>query len=322
MDLRQLNQWLYRQRRMAHTRLRRWIQKWPPEFRHAVRHLWPVGRVLFRVLLITAQTVIAAAASPWVLLVDLFRRGKRVSYRWLLYVILIAIALGVSNWSLTRVINDRYQHSLTTLERYIQYTQDASAVQNVPYSGLINRYALISRIDPALLAAVVACESSSNPDAVSHAGACGLMQIMPATWCDLNPNSQCRGDHMPPAEGPGCIFDPEANISAGSRYLRELLDEFGDNAVQALAAYNAGRSTVTWYAATTGELPPYPETRSYLQNVTTAWSVLRSRDNLGNPWQPQHLRLWQDRASFSSLMLWGLAAAWVFLKLTQANQRV
>ena len=141
------------------------------------------------------------AAAPWVLAADLFRRGKRVQYRWLLNLIMLSLFLGVGNWSLTRVINERYQHSLTTLERYLQYTQDASTVQNIPYSNLINRYALSNRIDPALLAAVVACESNFDPNAVSHAGARGLMQVMPATWNDLNPLGTCRGDHSPPSDG-------------------------------------------------------------------------------------------------------------------------
>ncbi|MGE5654139.1 MAG: lytic transglycosylase domain-containing protein [Bacillota bacterium] len=242
-----------------------------------------------------------------------------MEYRWLFYLIVLALALGAGNWSLTRLINQRYQYSLATLERYLQYTQDASTVQNVPYSALINRYALSNRIDPALLAAVVACESGFDPDAISHAGARGLMQIIPTTWRDINPGSSCLGDHLPPSDGSGCIFDPEANIRSGSRYLRELLDEFQENAVTALAAYNSGRGTVTHYALTTGDLPPYQETRAYLQNVTSVWSRLRSGANIVALWQPDQMRIWQDRLSLASLLLWGIAGAWVCVKLPRSS---
>ncbi len=314
MDLWQLRHWLYRRRRKTHTEIRRWIQLWPPQFRRIVMAVWPALRLVARVSTTGVQTLILCIAAPWVLLADLFRRGKRVEHRWLVYIAMLAICLTAGNWSLTRVVNQRYQHSLTTLERYLQYTQDASTVGNVPFSEIINRHALSNRIDPALLAAVIACESSFNPDAVSSAGARGLMQIMPGTWSDLNPHAPCRGDHLPPSEGSGCIFDPEANISSGSRYLRELLDEFDDNAVTALAAYNAGRGTVTHYAITTGELPPIAETRVYLQNVTNVWSGLRSGTGFGSLWQPELLRLWQDRLNIASMLLWTIAGAWALIK--------
>lgn len=319
MDIGELRHWLHRRRRKAHTDLRRWIQRWSPQCRQAVSRVWPILHLAARVGLLLARTFILIVAAPWVLLADLFRRERRVEYHWLLYMIVLALLMGVGNWSLTRAINRRYQHSLTTLERYLQYTQDANTVRSVPYADLINHYALGNRIDPALLAAVIACESDFDPYAISHAGARGLMQIMPTTWSDLNPDGQCRGEHLPPSEGPGCIFDPEANISAGSRYLRELFDEFGDNAVTALAAYNAGRGNVTYYAATTGELPPYSETRAYLQNVARVWSGLRYGVTMGKLWHPDQLRFWQDRLSLASLFLWVIAGAWTFLKLLRLS---
>lgn len=318
MDIWQLRHRLYRLRRKADIDLHRWIQRRPSQIGRAVNAVWPALRLAIKGVSGVAQVCVLSVISPWVLLADIFRRGRRVEHRWLLYLAVLALALGLGNWALDRSINQRFQHSLTTLEQYLQYTQDKTTVQNVPYSDLINRYAMNNHLDPALLASVVACESSFDPEAISQAGARGLMQIMPATWVDLNPGGACRGDHLPPSEGLGCIFDPETNIRLGSRYLRELLDEFGGNAVPALAAYNAGRGTVHLYAATTGGLPPYPETQGYLHSVTRVWSSLRSGGNLGMLFQPQQLQIWQDRLNFASLMMWGIAGAWLCTKLVHS----
>jgi soluble lytic murein transglycosylase-like protein len=102
-------------------------------------------------------------------------------------------------------------------------------------------------LHPWLVAAVVEAESRSNPRAVSRVGARGLMQLMPAVWRD---------------EGVRDPFDPGANLRAGTRHLRRLLDRFGELPL-ALAAYNAGAATVERY----GGVPPFRETRAYLRAV-------------------------------------------------------
>ncbi len=102
-------------------------------------------------------------------------------------------------------------------------------------------------LHPWLVAAVIEAESRSNPSAVSRVGACGLMQLMPAVWRD---------------EGVRNPFEPRANLRAGTRHLRRLLDRFGDLSL-ALAAYNAGAATVERY----GGVPPFRETRAYLRAV-------------------------------------------------------
>lgn len=100
------------------------------------------------------------------------------------------------------------------------------------------------------------------------------MQVLPATWRELNPRSQCRGDHPPPARGKDCIFDPNASLSAGTRYLKGLLLRFDGDARLALAAYNAGQGAVERAAppGKRGAVPAFPETRRYTQSVLDVWS--------------------------------------------------
>lgn len=121
----------------------------------------------------------------------------------------------------------------------------------------ILRASLQSEVSPALILAVVAVESAGRVDAISHAGAQGLMQLIPAT-----------------AErfGVGDPFDPAQNIAGGAAYLNWLLGEFGGDPILALAGYNAGEGAVR----TAGGVPNFRETRDYVPKVLAAWMMARS----------------------------------------------
>jgi soluble lytic murein transglycosylase-like protein len=105
------------------------------------------------------------------------------------------------------------------------------------------------RLPPALVHAVVEAESAYNPDAISSAGAVGLMQLMKGTAERFGVSNRT---------------DPIANVYAGTKYLRYLLGMFNNNLVLALAAYNAGENAVIHHGY---RVPPYEETREYVKRV-------------------------------------------------------
>jgi soluble lytic murein transglycosylase len=119
----------------------------------------------------------------------------------------------------------------------------------VGYDGLILLTALEHGVPPGLVKAVIAAESLFDSDAVSRKGAQGLMQLMPTTASKL---------------GVADPFSADQNVRGGVRYLRQMLDRYGDMQ-RALAAYNAGPKAVDRYHG----VPPYPETRAYVQRVMT-----------------------------------------------------
>ena len=125
-----------------------------------------------------------------------------------------------------------------------------------PYEGLIEEHAAAHDVNPALVRAVIQAESAFNPRARSHKGAMGLMQLMPATAAEL-------GVRDP--------YDPRENIRAGVAYLKQLLMKYADEAL-ALAAYNAGPAAVARY----GTIPPYRETRNYVEKIRKATDAVPS----------------------------------------------
>jgi soluble lytic murein transglycosylase-like protein len=103
-------------------------------------------------------------------------------------------------------------------------------------------------LDPDLVNSVIHAESGFNSHAVSPKGARGLMQLMPGTANQLGVND---------------AFDPQSNVTGGSRYLRELLERYNFDLVKALAAYNAGPERVEQYRG----VPPFHETQAYVARI-------------------------------------------------------
>ncbi len=127
---------------------------------------------------------------------------------------------------------------------------EAQPIPTVPYGEEIHTAAREAGLNPALVAAVVKAESAFRAHVVSHKGARGLMQLMPATAQRFG----VEGD---------AVFDPVRNLRAGTRYLRWLLDRFDGDVATALAGYNAGEGTIAKY----GGVPPYRETRDYIARI-------------------------------------------------------
>jgi len=117
------------------------------------------------------------------------------------------------------------------------------------YDDLIREAAKKYELDPALVRAVIRTESAFDANAVSEAGAQGLMQLMPDLAAEF---------------GVSDPFDPRENIMAGTRYLSQLLDAYEGDLTLALASYNAGPGAVQMY----GGVPPFPETQQYIRTIT------------------------------------------------------
>ena len=127
----------------------------------------------------------------------------------------------------------------------------------VPYGSIIYRESVRNHLSPELVAAVVESESDFRVHLVSGKNARGLMQIIPET-------GRLLGCEHP--------FDPTENITAGTKYLRYLLDRFGDQSV-ALAAYNAGEGSIERF----GGIPPFAETQNYVRRVASRMHQYRER---------------------------------------------
>jgi soluble lytic murein transglycosylase-like protein len=131
---------------------------------------------------------------------------------------------------------------------------------DVPFASLIADSSRAHGVAPELVASVIAVESNFNPNAVSWKSARGLMQLMPDTAVRLGVKN---------------VFDPQQNIEAGTRYLKELLLRYNYDLALTLAAYNAGPNRVEQYRS----VPPYRETRDYVRRVTEKYQAASKTSN-------------------------------------------
>jgi soluble lytic murein transglycosylase-like protein len=135
-----------------------------------------------------------------------------------------------------------------TVQRSRRLAGKLVPVPSADLEPLIQRQSDSQNLDPKLVKAVIQVESGYNHKALSNKGAMGLMQLMPDTASLFNVRN---------------AFDPEENLRAGTRYLRQLLDRFAGRVELALAGYNAGPGAVEKH----GGVPPYAETRDYVKQV-------------------------------------------------------
>lgn len=162
---------------------------------------------------------------------------------------------------------DEPRHSLykriiqTKTQRYPRYPKYDSFNAHLytggnkkKYMDLINEAAYRNQVDAKLVHAVIQTESAYNSNAISSAGAVGLMQLMPETARRFGVSDR---------------HNPDQNVEGGTRYLRHLIDMFNPNLDLAVAAYNAGENAVIKY---NNSIPPYPETQNYVKQVLALYN--------------------------------------------------
>lgn len=142
--------------------------------------------------------------------------------------------------------------SFELFRKYGEVSSRWDLVGNMPYGDLIRSTAVRYQVDSLLLASMVEAESGFNPYAISPRGALGLMQVMPETAHAYSVDD---------------LLEPAVNIDLGARYLAKLLRDFDGDVALALAGYNAGPGNVRRF----GGMPPFRETRNYVDQVLTRY---------------------------------------------------
>jgi len=164
--------------------------------------------------------------------------------------------LGASTTDFQKILDATTESQYGTNNTY-GLPSSGSNVSHGDIDNLIEKYAAQNNIDADFVKAVVKQESGFNPKAKSPCGAMGLMQLMPST-----------------AKGLGVTnaYDAEQNIYGGTKYLKGLMDRFGNSKELALAAYNAGPNAVKKYNG----VPPYRETQNYVKNVMASYGRFKN----------------------------------------------
>lgn len=210
------------------------------------------------------------ALSPIVMVWDSFREKRLADYSWLYAFFLFTSAIMCVAFLAIWITDDPVDETLKMLSTIKNHSIPLEGDIH-PLINRINQVGMKYDIDPNLIFAVIEKESNFNPRAISRSGARGLMQLSPFVWKSYS-GSACSGTHSNQVvchQG-NCIYDPEANLRVGVKYLRLLMDHYHGRVDLALEAYNAGLANVT-----PGSQPKYGETRHYLKNVFLQWHDLR-----------------------------------------------
>jgi soluble lytic murein transglycosylase-like protein len=178
--------------------------------------------------------------------------------------IISAVVISAPSTSVEGFVEQEKTVAVSAASGGVAETNTLAPLQAAPAAELeraVTRAAEQHHLHPALLLAVMKAESSFNPLVVSKAGAVGLMQLVPETAM---------------RHGVQHLYDTNENVAGGARHLRYLLDRFHGNTRLALAAYNAGERKVDRYK----QIPPYKETRHYVQKVLSYYRDYRKEVSL------------------------------------------
>lgn len=170
--------------------------------------------------------------------------------------------LGITEMIYRQVMQNKGQKPYVEEGEGIKQLGPKALAELVPlrmakYIDAVDHASKAYKIEPELLFAVMQQESGGDPNAESHAGAKGLMQLIDSTAADM---------------GVQDVFDPVQNVHGGAKYLRQQIDSFG-TIEHALAAYNAGPGAVRKY----GGIPPYAETQDYVKRVKNIYGRLKDQ---------------------------------------------
>jgi soluble lytic murein transglycosylase-like protein len=183
--------------------------------------------------------------------------------RWIMALVLVLTAVQGDALTLPEAGGEACAPPLVVVAELPQVEPEPgpkpAEVETRKYLVFVDRASRAHGVDGALVHALIFAESSYDPNAVSPAGATGLMQLMPATAKRY---------------GVSDLFDPEQNIRGGVRHLKDLLVQFDGDIELAIAAYNAGPNAVIRAGM---RIPPYPETTTYVPKVIGHYRRLSAR---------------------------------------------